>query len=102
MKALSVFSVVSGGLFLVMGMMAGPVTAGTEVGSRAVADAGVDSSPSAGARDWLSMQRGGEQASGHVQGLSEAARTRALRRYLDSFSHPIPPHYIDRDSFSAD
>ncbi|WP_018877724.1 DUF3613 domain-containing protein [Thioalkalivibrio sp. ALE28] len=52
-------------------------------------------------RDWLQVQRGGEQASPTTQGLPEAARTRALGRYLESFEHPIPETYFPRDSFGT-
>ncbi|WP_019625165.1 DUF3613 domain-containing protein [Thioalkalivibrio sp. ALJT] len=133
MKALKKFSMVSGTLFIVLGLV-GPVTFADDSWTGPVADkgwtapeaaekaeempgahpvaesaesapvarAGVDRSESVGTRDWLAMQRDGAQASEHVQGLSEAARTRALGRYLDSFTHPIPEHYIDRGSFSVD
>lgn len=57
--------------------------------------------PGAGTRQWLEAQRTGTQASPRVQRLPEAARTRALERYLDSFSHPIPETYFDRDRFEV-
>ncbi|ABI57498.1 DUF3613 domain-containing protein [Alkalilimnicola ehrlichii MLHE-1] len=82
--------------------LTGPVLAD---GAAEEAESAVRSSPERAGeqtRAWLALQRDGDQASTYVQGLPEAARTRALRRYLDSFTHPIPETYFDRDSFGVD
>ncbi|APX92853.1 hypothetical protein BWR19_07870 [Halomonas sp. 1513] len=43
----------------------------------------------------LDAQRSGRHASANPQNLSGAAQQRIYRRYLESFSHPIPDTYID-------
>lgn len=83
------------------------VLAGAAVAGDQGTEAGPDARPSSApageqTRAWLQLQRDGDQASAYVQGLPEAARTRALKRYLDSFTHPIPETYFDRDSFGVD
>jgi len=62
---------------------------------------GQGAAPGSDTRQWLDLQRGGSQASPNVQRLPEAARTRALERYLESFGHPIPEDYFDRERFGV-
>lgn len=82
-------------LVLVVLAGAGSVLAGQASGASA-GDRG-PAPMGAGTREWLDAQRGGHQGSPNVQGLPEAARVRTLQRYLDSFTHPIPEAYFDRD-----
>lgn len=46
-------------------------------------------------RAWLELQRSG-RAAGAAQPMSDPAAGRVYKRYLDSFSHPIPAFY-ERD-----
>ncbi len=46
----------------------------------------------------LAAQRSGELASTQKQQLTGKARTATYKRYLDSFTQPIPKSFID-DSF---
>lgn len=50
--------------------------------------------------EWLELQRSGKAAA-PAQRLSAPAEARAYRRYLDSFTHPIPEFYRERESFLA-
>ncbi len=50
-------------------------------------------------RDWLELQRGGEQSSLHEQRLTPAVQDRVYQRYLDSFEYPIPENFFSRDQF---
>lgn len=52
-------------------------------------------------RRWLSIQRNGEQQSHNPQALSAGAEDRVMRRYLNSFEHPIPDQYYDRNRFAS-
>lgn len=52
-------------------------------------------------RAWLDMQRSGKSAA-PAQRLSSAAESRVYARYLESFTHPIPEFYDERESFVAD
>ncbi|XKE44030.1 DUF3613 domain-containing protein [Halomonas organivorans] len=45
----------------------------------------------------LESQRDGRLASARPQTLSGEVQSRIHRRYVDSFSHPIPDTYIDMD-----
>jgi len=56
--------------------------------------------PNASIATLLELQRSGALASTPRQALPGPAQTRAWQRYLDSFSHPIPAHYID-ESFKT-
>lgn len=49
-------------------------------------------------RQWLDLQKNGQQASSHKQTLSGPAAARVYQRYLDSFSHPIPEYYSEVES----
>ncbi|XEG73958.1 DUF3613 domain-containing protein [Pseudomonas sp. abacavir_1] len=46
---------------------------------------------------WLQLQRSGQQASANRQTATAAERDRAYRRYLDSYSHPIPEYLLDEN-----
>lgn len=48
----------------------------------------------------LELQRSGRLASPYRQTLPGDAQSRAWLRYLNSFTHPIPPRYID-DKFKT-
>ncbi len=50
-------------------------------------------------RDWLDLQRQGQQASKTDQNLAPAVEDRIYQRYLDSFEYPIPENFYSRDSF---
>lgn len=50
-------------------------------------------------RDWLELQRRGEQASTTEQTLAPAVRDRTYERYLKSFEQPIPDAFYSRDRF---
>lgn len=52
-----------------------------------------------GSRDWLDLQRQGEQASATHQQLPPAVQDRIYQRYLDSFEFPIPENFYSRDRF---
>ena len=52
-------------------------------------------------RAWLEMQRSGKSAA-PAQRLSSAAEARVYARYLESFTHPIPEFYEERESFLAE
>lgn len=62
---------------------------------------GADEDVGASTREWLEMQRSGK-AAGPAQRLSGAAEARVYQRYLDSFTHPIPEFYSERESFIAE
>lgn len=47
-------------------------------------------------RQWLDLQRSG-RASGPSRGLPAEAVLRAQKRFLESFSHPIPEQFEPRD-----
>lgn len=49
---------------------------------------------------WLALQRE-EKPGRNAHGLPRAARSRALERYLESFSHPIPDLF-DLEELEAD
>ncbi|SDK92228.1 Protein of unknown function [Pseudomonas delhiensis] len=63
----------------------------------------VRSQPAGSTRDqweveqWLQLQRSGRQASANRQAATPAERDRAYRRYLDSYSHPIPEYLLDEN-----
>jgi len=46
---------------------------------------------------WLQLQASGRQASANRQAATAAERDRAYRRYLDSYSHPIPEYLLDEN-----
>ncbi|MFC6671235.1 DUF3613 domain-containing protein [Marinobacterium aestuariivivens] len=48
-------------------------------------------------RHWLELQRSGRQASPVQDRLAPAAADRVSKRMHDSFSHPIPEHFVDRE-----
>lgn len=48
----------------------------------------------------LELQRSGRLASPYRQTLPGDAQSHAWQRYLNSFTHPIPPRYID-DKFKT-
>lgn len=52
-----------------------------------------------GSRDWLDLQRNGEQASPTEQRLPPAIQDRVYQRYLDNFEYPIPENFYSRDRF---
>lgn len=60
-----------------------------------------DQDVGASTREWLDMQRSGKTA-GPAQRLSGAAEARVYQRYLESFTHPIPEFYTERESFIAE
>lgn len=45
----------------------------------------------------LELQRSGRLSSPHSQSLAGEVQSRIYRRYVESFSHPIPDDYIDLD-----
>lgn len=49
---------------------------------------------------WLKLQRSGREAAPPVPMAGEVAQ-RVYQRYLKSFTHPIPEHFQNRDSFST-
>lgn len=54
-----------------------------------------DDPPVSPVAELLALQRSGRAASPHRQSLPGDAQTRVWKRYLDSFTHPIPSRYID-------
>lgn len=60
-----------------------------------------DQEMGASTREVLELQRSGK-AAGPTQRLSGAAEARVYQRYLDSFTHPIPEFYTERESFVAE
>lgn len=73
------------------------------LGSAAFAPAihAADQEMGASTREALELQRSGK-AAGPAQRLSGAAEARVYQRYLDSFTHPIPEFYTERESFVAE
>lgn len=73
------------------------------LGSAALAPAihAADQDTGASTREMLELQRSGK-AAGPAQRLSGAAEARVYQRYLDSFTHPIPEFYSERESFVAE
>lgn len=63
--------------------------------------ADADQEVGASTREVLELQRSGK-AAGPAQRLSGAAEARVYQRYLDSFTHPIPEFYTERESFIAE
>lgn len=70
-------------------------------GGMAVAQAADDKPMGDSTRAWLDMQRSGKSAA-PAQRLSSAAEARVYARYLESFTHPIPEFYKERESFIAE
>ncbi len=58
-----------------------------------------DALPGSATAHFLAVQRSGEAASSNEQYLSGKARAESYKRYVNSFSHPIPENYI-QESFS--
>lgn len=52
-------------------------------------------------REWMELQRSGK-AAGASQRLSGAAESRVYARYLESFTHPIPEFFKEREEFIAE
>lgn len=50
-------------------------------------------------RDWLVLQREGEQASPIERTLPGPIQDRIYQRYLQSFEYPIPENFYSRDTF---
>lgn len=53
-------------------------------------------------RDLLAAQRCGTQASPSPQWLSGDVQAAVYRRYVDSFSRPIPERFIDKEFSDSD
>ncbi len=50
-------------------------------------------------RDWLELQREGQQASASDQSHSPRVQDRLYQRYLDSYRYPIPENFYSPDRF---
>lgn len=55
------------------------------------------------AESWLAIQRDGAAASNHKQVLTSAERERSYQRWLDSYQHPIPEFFEQKqDDMGSD
>ncbi|MEH6368055.1 MULTISPECIES: DUF3613 domain-containing protein [Pseudomonas] len=55
------------------------------------------------AESWLAIQRDGVAASSHKQVLTSAERERSYQRWLDSYQHPIPEFFEQKqDDMGSD
>lgn len=51
--------------------------------------------------NWLQLQVSGKVKSPVPQAATAAERERSLQRWLDSYTHPIPEYYKQKESGSA-
>lgn len=51
--------------------------------------------------NWLHLQSSGKARSSIQQVATPAERERSLQRWLDSYTHPIPEYYGQKESGSA-
>ena len=49
--------------------------------------------PQSPAKAWLELQRSGRAASLQAQPISGPVMDRTHERYLESFTHPVPPYF---------
>jgi len=50
---------------------------------------------------WLQLQVSGERASSNLQKATPAERNQAMQRLLDSYKHPIPEYYEQKQGGNA-
>lgn len=86
-------------------LLAAPGTAGTaETEGRGDAEAAGEERVvplGAATRAWMERQRSGVEQSLDPHGLTAPAEHRARTRYLESFTHPIPPLF-EREEFGSE
>lgn len=54
-----------------------------------------------GTADLLRLQMSGKQASDNPQALPSAIQEKVVKRYVDSFDHPIPEYFYNKNTFSG-